>query len=342
MRIIDLEAHFYTQEYVKYLRRRKKVPREESYKGSMRLWYTTDIWEPHGPEIDDRLCDLAENRLKDMDKAGIDMQVLSLSAPGCEQFPSNVGTALTKRINNALSKATKEYPDRFIGLAALALQNPGEAANELERSVIELGLKGAKVHSHVGNTYLDDKRYWIVFEKAEKLDVPIYLHPTAPNPSMMKAYMGYGFALGGPAWGFGAETALQVMRLIYSGVFDKYPRLKIILGHLGEGLVFWINRIDFVFTKPWIDKKTQPKIKRLPSEYLRDNFAITTSGIFNTPAFLSAFMEMGAEYIMFSSDYPYENTEDSVRFINNVSVAQSDRETICHSNAEKLFKLTKH
>jgi len=111
------------------------------------------------------------------------------------------------------------------------------------------------VHSHVGNSYLDDKKYWIIFEKAEKLDVPIFLHPTIPNPSMMKAYMDYGYALAGPAWGFGSETALQTMRLIYSGIFDRYSRLKIILGHLGEGMIFWMDRIDFVFTKlGWIKK----------------------------------------------------------------------------------------
>jgi len=337
MKKIDLEAHFYTREFLEYLRARKEIPREESYKGSMRLWYAPNIWEPHGPEIDERNLDLAEGRIKAMDEAGIDTQVLSLSTPGCEQFSPADGTAFSKKTNDELSKAIKRYPGRFIGLAALAPQSPGEAADELERAVKELGLKGAKVHSHIGDTYLDDERYWVIFERAEKLDVPIYLHPTTPHPSTLKAYTDYGFALAGPALGFGAETALQAMRLIYSGVFDKYPGLKIILGHLGEGLIFWIERIDFVFSKPWMDKEIQPKIKKLPSEYIRNNFIITTSGMFAVPAFLSVFMEIGADRMMFATDYPYEKTEEATRFMEKIPIADIDKEKIYHLNAERLF-----
>jgi 2,3-dihydroxybenzoate decarboxylase len=305
----------------------------------MRLWYTSSTWEPHGPEIDERLCDLAENRLEDMDASGIDMQVLSLSAPGCEQFNPVDGTTLAKQTNDELSELVKKYPGRFIGLAALAPQHPDEAARELQRAVTELGLKGAKIHSHIGDTYLDDSRYRKIFAIAEKLDVPIYLHPTACNPLLMKGYSDYGYALAGPAWGFGAETALQVMRLIYSGLFDQYPGLKMIIGHLGEGLIFWMDRIDFVFKKPWMGEEIRPKIKKKPSDYIRDNFLITTGGIFAVPAFLSVFLEIGAGRMMFATDYPYENTDASLRFMATVPISDVDKERIFHLNAEKLFKV---
>nr|MBC8274314.1 amidohydrolase [Chloroflexota bacterium] len=272
MKKIDLEAHFYTREFQKYMLARKEMPREEFYKGFIRLWYEPNVWESHGVGIEDMLLDLAEGRLRNMDEAGIDMQVLSLSLPGCEQFSPTDGTALSKKTNDELSKAVEKHSDRFIGLAALAPQSPDEAADELERAVKELGLSGAKMNSHIGPTYLDDKKYWVIFERAQKLGVPIYLHPTTPHPSMLTPYTDYGYALTGPSLGFGAETAIHAMRLIYSGVFDKYPDLKIVLGHLGEGLLFWLYRIDFDYTKPWVDEELKPKSGKLPSEYIRNNF----------------------------------------------------------------------
>jgi predicted TIM-barrel fold metal-dependent hydrolase len=340
MKKIDVEAHFYTRGFQEYLRTRKEIPREESYKGSIRLWYAPNIWEPHGAAIENRLLDLAEGRIKAMDEAGIDMQVLSLSTPGCEQFSPADGIALAKKVNDELSKVIERYPDRFVGLATLAPQSPSEAADELERAVQKLGLKGAKVHSHIGDTYLDDQRYWVIFEKSEKLGVPIYLHPMTPSSSMVTPYASYGFALAGPSLGFGAETALQAMRLIYSGIFDKYPGLKIILGHLGEGLIFWIDRIDFVFRKMWMHKEVQPKIKKLPSDYIRNNFMISTSGMFTLPAFMCALLAVGADRILFAVDYPYEKCEEAVRFIENAPISERDKEKICHLNVEKLLQLS--
>ncbi len=339
MKKIDLEAHFYTEEYLKYLRTRKEAPKEEPHEGARRVWLEHNVWQSHGLGLMDRLLDLAEGRLKAMDEAGIDVQVLSLSAPGCEQFSPADGTALAKKTNDELAKVIKRYPDRFIGLAALAPQSPGEAADELERAVKELGLNGAKVHSHVGDTYLDDKKYWVIFERAEKLDVPIYIHPTAPHPSLLKAYNDYGFALAGPALGFGAETALQALRLIYSGVFDKYPGLKIILGHLGEGLIFWMDRIDFAFKKPWMGEELIPKINKRPSEYIRSNFIVTISGMFATPAVMCVLHEIGADRMMFATDYPYEQSEEATSFMERLPISDIDKEKIYHLTAERLFKL---
>lgn len=338
MKKIDVEAHFYTRGFCEYILARSEMPREESYEGAARLWYAPNVWEPHGAGIEDSLLDLAEGRLRDMDKFGIDMQVLSLTTPGCEQFSPADGTAWSKKTNNELSQAVKRYPDRFIGLAALAPQSPAEAADELERAVKELGLKGVRINSHIGDTYLDDEKYWVIFEKAEKLGVPIYLHPTAPSPSILKPYAEYGFALAGPALGFAAEVALHVMRLIYSGVFDKYPGLKIVLGHLGEGLIFWISRLDFACTKAWMEP-IKPKIGKLPSQYIRDNFVISTSGMFAVPAFMSVFLEIGADRLMFAVDYPYEKCEDALAFVEKVPISDTDKEKFCHLTAEKLFKL---
>jgi 2,3-dihydroxybenzoate decarboxylase len=338
MKIIDTEAHFYTKEYQDYLFARKEMPREEMYKGYVRLWYADNVWEPHGMEIEAKLLDLAEGRLKNMDKAGIDMQVLSLSTPGCEQFSPADGTAFSKKTNDALAKAVKKYPNRFIGLAALAPHSPEEAARELERAVKELGLKGAKLNSHVGDTYLDDKKYWGIFEVAERLDVPVYLHPNIPSPSMIKPYSDYGFALAGNTLGFGAEVAVHTMRLIYSGLFDKYSRLKIILGHLGEGLIFWTYRLDISFKKMWMED-VRPKMKKAPSEYIKNNFMITTSGMSALPAFLSTYLELGADRIMFSTDHPYENSEEAKSFIEQVPISDIDKAKIQHLNAEKIFKL---
>ena len=339
MKKIDTEAHFYTREFQNYLFSRQEVPREEFYKGYIRLWYEANIWEPHGQEIEARLLDIAEGRLRIMEQAGIAMQVLSLSTPGCEQFAPESGLYQARKTNEALHEAIRKHPDRFIGLAALAPQNPEESARELERAVRDLGLKGAKINSHIGNSYLDERKFWPIFEVAEKLDVPIFLHPNTPSPDSLRPYADYGFALAGPPWGFGAEAALHALRLIYSGLFDKYPALKIILGHLGEGLVFWIYRIDFSFKKAWMEEEVRPTIKKAPSEYLRNNFYVNNAGMYSLPAFLSVLLELGAAHMMFAADYPYEDSLEAARFINNLPISNSDKEQIQHGTAEKLFKL---
>jgi 2,3-dihydroxybenzoate decarboxylase len=252
MKVIDLEAHFYTEDYIKYLRSRKELPREEVHKNGIRLQFAPDVWAPRSFKLVEKLLDVGEKRIEEMDEAGIDIQVLSLAVPGCEQFDASEGAAMARQTNDELAEVIKKYPDRYVGLAALAPQDPAEAAAELERAVKELGMRGAKLNSHVRGEYLDDEKYWPVFEMAERLDVPIYLHPTLPSPSILGGFAKYGFPLAGPPYGFGAETSLHTMRLLYSGVFDKYPKLKIVLGHMGEGLPFWLYRIDFYWLKPWV------------------------------------------------------------------------------------------
>ncbi|MBI4334381.1 MAG: amidohydrolase [Chloroflexi bacterium] len=234
--------------------------------------------------------------------------------------------------------AVKEHPDRFIGLATLAPQDPGGAARELERALTKLGLQGAKINSNIRGEYLDDRKYWPVFETAERLGVPIYLHPTIPSPSMLKAYSGYGFVLAGPSLGFGAEAALHALRLVYSGVFDRYSGLKIILGHLGEALPFWLHRIDYPWINPWADPDTLPRIKRKPSDYITKNFACTTSGMSYFPALQCCISALGIDHVLFASDYPYENSKLAVEFIEKLPAPDTDKEKTFHSTAESLFQ----
>jgi len=330
MKVIDLEAHFTSREYVEYVRSRGERPKGPAPQRRGE--------RPKGPasQPQERLLDLGEGRLKVMDAAGIDMQVLSLTTPHINLFEASEGTVWSRKVNDELSAVVKNYPDRFVGLAAVAPQSPDEAADELERAVTELGLKGLCINSHARDEYLDDKKYWVIFERAEKLDVPIYLHPTIPSKDMLKPYTD-GFALEGPVLGFAAEVALHTMRLIFSGLFDRYPKLKIILGHMGEGLPFWLFRLDFFWLRSNVREK--PAIERKPSEYIKTNFTITTSGMFFQPALICAYLALGADKIAFAVDYPPEKNEKALQFMKEAPICDSDKEKIYHLNAERLFKL---
>jgi 5-carboxyvanillate decarboxylase len=343
---IAIEEHFHTEEYVRYLYSRKEWPRreiiEEGGRRSAREWWSPTNYRLMNPYQPNPLIDLGEGRLKKMDEAGIDMQVLSLSFPGVELFDAADGTAMARSINDELSGAVKLYPDRLAGLAAIAPQNPEAAANELERAVVKLGLKGAVVNGHIRGEYLDDQKYWVIFEKAEKLDVPIYIHPKMPPPDMIKPYLAYP-GLSSAMLGFAAEASLHTMRLILSGVFDKYPRLKIILGHLGEAIPFWLWRID----SRWMEeKKADPSSAAFYKDYLkspaqcfRDNFYITLSGMFWQPVLQFVCSVLGSDKVMFATDYPYESSKLAAEFIESVQLSNTDKERICHLNAEKLLRL---
>lgn len=345
MKIIDLEAHFFTKDYLTYLRARKEVPRLENVKKGEnesfeQLSYGPGLILSHVDTLD-CLLDVAEGRLREMDEAGIDMQVLSLSNPGPDMFNTAEAITISRKVNEELSRIIEKSPDRFIGLATVAPQEPEEAAKELERAVRELNLRGVKLNSHVRGEYLDDEKYWAIFERAEELDVPIYLHPKLPSPHILKPYADYGFALAGASWGFAAETGLHAMRLIYSGLFDKFPKLKIILGHLGEGLPFWLSRVNY----SWLRRPKGtvahggPRNLRKPSDYIRDNFIMTTSGVFFQPALICSLLGLGAGRIAFAVDYPYEKNTEAVEFFNAAPISDDDREKMAHLNAEALFKL---
>ena len=290
-----------------------------------------------GAEFFQRLGDVGERRLAEMDAAGIDMQVLSLQYPGTEQSEAAEAIAVARESNDFLADAVKRHPKRFAGLAALPTAAPDRAAGELERCVAD-GFKGAIINGHNRGRYLDDKFYWPILESAEKLNVPIYLHPTRPPRAVMEAsYGGFApdvnWAFSGPGWGWHIETAIHVIRVILGGVFDRFPKLQIAVGHLGEGLPFMLPRLDRNMSP------AMTKLQRSLGDYLRQNIHYTFGG-FNFPAtFLDLLLEVGAERIMFSVDYPYGSMAQARAFLEQLPVSAADRERIAHGNAEKLFRL---
>jgi 2,3-dihydroxybenzoate decarboxylase len=340
---IDFEAHFYTREFVDLLRSRDRPPRQEpGENASVRLWIEPslpDLFHEHASVVDERLLDLEERRLASMDEAGVDAQVLSISGPATEQLEPDVGERISRSINDTLAEVVRRHPERFFGFATLAPARPEAAAAELERCVTELGFRGAMVRSHVGDHFLDEPRYRPIFATAARLDVPVYLHPTLPHANLIKPFLGYGWALPGPGLGYGVETAIHAMRLIYSGLFDELPALQVILGHLGESLTFWLYRLDLDFTQPFLAARHRPTIARRPSEYLRQNFYVTTSGNFLDSALVSALMELGSDRILFGSDYPWESIAKAVEFVEQAPISDEDRRKLYYDNAARLFAL---
>lgn len=341
MKKITIEEHFITDEYLDSVR--SMFEKEEAVPG-----ITPEDWveirgllamfsapDTLGGTVSSmsKLLDVGEGRLKDMDEAGIDMQVLSL-VPGVQIIDASSAITLAKKVNDRLSKVVKAHPQRFAGLATIPPQAPDAAAAELKRAVSELGLKGAMIFSHVKGEYLDDKKFWAIFEMAEKLDVPIYIHPRPPSPDMIKPFTAYP-GLDGAMWGYSAEAGLHAMRLILSGLFDKYPGLQIILGHMGEGLPYWLWRMD----NHWAKLSSSNKLKKTPSEYVKNNFYIDTSGMFWLPPLMCAYLALGADRILFAVDYPFESAKDATQFIDTIPISDGDKEKICHLNLEKLLKL---
>lgn len=335
MKKIDLETHFITKEYMDYMGRHKGYPRygEDPKTGRRRLFYTPDVGEPLGDPLIQKLLDLGQGRLENMDKAGIDVQVISLTSPGVEQFDPAVGTSMAREANDILHEAVKKNPKRYVGFAALAPKDPKSAADELERCVTKLGFKGWKTHSNYGGEFIDDQKFWPILERAEKLDVSVYLHPAVPNiPQLTK----YGIVSAGPPFGFGIEVCITMVRLIYSGVMDRFPKLKIMLGHYGEGMPFLIHRIDFAYLKPWFDPDATPKLQRKPSDYLRDNCYYTTSGNYFKGAYDCTYQAVGPDRILLSTDYPYEDPEECMRFLEGLPMSGEDREKLYCGNANRL------
>lgn len=337
MKKIDFESHFVTEEWVDAFYRNKGYPRFVDDEGgtARRLYYTADVSEPWGDPLLNNLLEVGEKRLEHMDAAGVDVQVLSLSAPGAEHFDPAVGSPLAERSNDALAAFIAKYPDRFIGYAALAPRDPETAASELERSVKELGFKGWKTHCNYGDSYLDEKKYWPVLAKAEELDVPIYLHPAVPMIPQLRTY---GFAMAGAPFGFGIETSMVMMRLIFSGAFDAFPNLKVILGHLGEGLPFILERINFAYVRPNFeaDPGVRPKLAKKPGDYIKEHMFVSTSGNYLNPAFFCTRDALGIDRIVLATDYPYESSTECMDFLEDLPLSRREREAIYSRNAARL------
>ena len=288
------------------------------------------------PAIVTRLRDVGEERLKAMDADGIDMQVLSHTAPSTQKLPADVAVDFSRRVNNRLAALIKAHPTRFAGFAALPTSLPDAAADELDRCVTSLGFKGAMIHGLANGIWLDDKRMWPIFARAEKLDIPIYLHPSMPQQPVIDAYY-KEYAARFPillraAWGYTLETATQAVRLVLSGVFDAHPNLKIILGHLGEGVPFLLWRINNAFMRS--EKDSVPF-----RDIFRKHFYVTTSGFFSDTALLCSVMEIGVDRIMFSVDYPFEAQPPAPRWLANIPLCDEDKAKIASGNVKRLLKL---
>ena len=284
--------------------------------------------------LSSQLRDFDDLRLGEMDRAGIDKVVLSQTGPSV-QGETNIDLAIRRAAegNDYLARQIQRHPDRYAGFASLPMHSPKAAAGELTRAVDVLGFKGALVNGHTGGIYYDDPAYDAFWERMQHLDVPLYLHPTDPSP-VPKAYDGHP-ELTGAVWGWGVETATHALRLLFGGVFDRFPRLKIILGHMGEGLPMLLWRFDSRFA-------VYPHGVRLahkPSEYFGRNIFITTSGVCSSAALACALAEMGNAAVMFSVDYPYESTAIAADFIERAPISEDVRAQVCSRNAERILKL---
>jgi len=294
------------------------------------------------PELRYRLLDFQDQRLRLMDASGVEIMIASLNAPAIQGIPDTKHAAeVARQANDVLAGEIAKRPDRFVGVAALPMQKPELATRELERCIKELGFKGALVNGYSQTNeptrvlHYDLPQYRPFWSTVETLDVPFYLHPRPPAVSSA-LYEGHRW-LFGPTWTFAAETSVHALRLIGSGLFDEHPRLQIILGHLGEGLPYYLWRIDN--RNNWM-KAPHKYAARLPvADYFRANFHLTTSGHFSTPALLDAVSEIGVERVMFSVDYPFEDFSDAADWFDHAEISEADRHRIGRTNAMMLFKL---
>lgn len=280
------------------------------------------------------LDELGDARIQVMDAAGIAVQVLSHTKPGVQEIEDvALATSLATVANDDLAEAVAAHPDRFAGFATLATAAPEAAARELERTVTRHGFRGAMINGHTRGEYLDNTRFWPIFEAAEALDVPIYLHPSNPHPAVLEAYYKDYPVLGYAPWGYAVETGTHVLRLILSGVFDRFPKLQMVIGHMGELLPFALWRADGRLTPKY------PHLKKSVRRYFLEHFHLTTAGVFSTPELLCTANVVGFDRLLFSVDYPFESNEEAVRWFDTLPIADSDRARLAHLNAERLLKL---
>lgn len=317
MRTIGLEEHFVTPELVGYGASAETIARP-------------DKWAEAGR----KLLDLFDGRIDEMDASGLDLQVLSLNSPGIQAEPdAKLATSRSIAVNDFLAETVTKRPDRFHGFAALALQDPQSAADELERSVTELGFHGALVNAHTQGRYLDDRAYDVVWERAQALDVPLYLHP-ANGVNTSDVFSGHP-ELTGPMWSWGVDTATHALRLIFGGVFDRFPQSKLLLGHMGEGLPYALWRLD----SRW-DFHNRHGVElelEYPSKYIRRNIWVTTSGVCSEPPLRCAIDALGADRVLFATDHPFEEIATAVDFIHTADITEDERSLITHRNAELLL-----
>ncbi|WP_245850190.1 amidohydrolase family protein [Mycobacterium angelicum] len=330
VRIIALEEHFATpgtfegpgREFVDHL-----------------ASSTSQTFPASPSQLVERLYDLSDGRIAAMDAAGVDVQVLSLTSPGLEQLRAPDAIAAAREVNDQLARAIQRHPERFAGFAALPTADPVAAADELQRAVREYRFVGAIINGHCQGRRLDDEFFWPILQRAEELGAPLYLHPTPPPASVFEPlYAGnypasVAFLLSTAAWGWHIETATHLLRLILSGAFDRFPRLQVIIGHMGEALPAMLPRLDVVLTA------AATNLNYPMSHYLRHNVYYTFAGFNWTPQFLALLLQVGVDRIMFATDYPYSPMPEATAFLAGIPVSPQDRAQIAHGNAEQLLGL---
>jgi predicted TIM-barrel fold metal-dependent hydrolase len=284
------------------------------------------------PKWQEGLYDLGRLRIAEMDEAGIDMQVISHVAPGTQVLDPETAVKLARHANDTLHAAISMHPDRFAGFAELPTPSPAEAADELERTVKEYGFKGAMISGLTHGRFIDEEQFHPILARAQALDVPLYLHPSTPHQAVIDAYYKDLPAMARAGWGFGIEAGTQAVRLIMSGALDRFPGLKIILGHLGEGLPFWLWRADLILTR-------EAKLNQPLRTYFDDHFYVTTSGHFSVPALKCCIDEIGVEKIIFAVDWPMRSNREGMQFIAKAPISAPEKEMILSGNAIDLLRL---
>ncbi len=285
------------------------------------------------------LVDMDELRIQHMDEAGIDVAVMALTSPGVQVMDTPTAVSFARTANDYLAAAIRRHPTRFAGMIAVAPQDPAAAAKEIERGVRELGMNAVVINSHTKGEYLSDPKFWDIFAAAEAMDAPIYLHPNSLPPGMYEPFAAAG--LDGAIYGFGVETGLHALRIITAGVFDRFPKLQMILGHMGEALPYWAYRLDYMYAATVRSQRydSMKSIRQRPSDYLRQNFVITNSGVAWPHAIQFAQGFMGMDRVMYAMDYPYQYAPDEVNILDGMDLSLEDKTKFFQTNAERVFKL---
>ena len=285
------------------------------------------------------LIDLDDVRIGHMDESGIDMQVLALTSPGVQVMDAATAVRVARNANDELAAAISRHPTRFAGMITVAPHAPAAAAQEIQRGVNQLKMNAVVINSHTQGEYLSDPKFWEIFEAAQALDVPIYIHPNSLPPKMIEPFIEAG--LDGAIYGFGVETGLHALRLITAGVFDRFPKLKIIIGHMGEALPFWMYRLDYMHAATVKSQRyaSVRPTQRKPSDYLRENFYITNSGVAWDKAVRFSQDVLGADRVLYAMDYPYQYAPQEVQNLDRMEMADADKKAFFQTNAERVFKL---
>jgi len=285
----------------------------------------------------DGLLDVEERRLKEMDQHGVDMAVMALTAPGVQMFDADTACELATLANDRLAEVIRKHPTRFVGLGSMAPQSPKRGALEMERAINQLKFNGFMINSHTNSEYLDNPKYWPLLEAAEALDRPLYIHPRAASDGMSAPLRDYG--MDAAMWGYGVEVGTHAVRIMASGVLDRFPKLKIVIGHMGEAVHFWLWRITFMNSRAQTIGRA-PKTQLTMDEYFRRNFAITTSGVEDPLALEYSIKKLGVDNVMWAIDYPYQPTAPAVTFMDEAPLSDEDKAKVYAGNAERIFRIT--